>query len=99
MSPLKCLAELVLPHRPYHLAVSPGEEAIIACSQEGAFTILSPALQVLGSFNLGVEVDGIAVSPDGKYLGFSLRDRTRVMTARGEIIREARHDPWSDEAG
>jgi hypothetical protein len=61
--------------------------------------LLTGRLRVLGSLDLRAKTDGIAVSPDGQYLGSSLRDRTCVMTARGEVIREVRHDPWSDCAG
>ena len=72
MDPLKCLACIDLSHRPYHPATSPDGEFIVVCSPEGAITLLSPSLGVLGSLDLGVKVDGIAVSPDGKYLGLSL---------------------------
>ncbi len=99
MSPLKCLAEWTPSHRPYHLAVSPGHEVIVACSQEGSVTVLSSELRSLGSLDLRSQVDGIAVGPSGKYLGFSLRDRTCVMNAGGEVVHEARHDPWPDCAG
>ena len=99
MSPLNCLAEAMLTHRPYHLVVSPGEQVVVACSSEGAVTILSPELRVLGSLELGCKVDGIAVGSHGQYLGFSLPDQTCVMTTRGEVIREVRHDPWPYCAG
>lgn len=99
MDPLRCLACIDLSHRPYHLAASPSGRVIVASSQEGAIALLSPSLGVLGSLDRGAKVDGIAVSPDGEHLGLSLRDRTCVLTARGEVVTEVRHDPWLDWAG
>jgi hypothetical protein len=61
--------------------------------------MLSPALRVLGFLDLRAKTDGIAVSPDGKHLGLSLRDRTCVMTTGGEVITEVPHKPWLDWAG
>jgi hypothetical protein len=62
---------------PYHLTASPGGQFIAACSQEGAITLLNPSLGVLGSLHLGSKVDGIAISPDGEYLGLSLGTLTK----------------------
>jgi hypothetical protein len=99
MDPLKCLACIDLPHRPYHLATSPDCEFIVVCSQEGPITLLSRSLVLLGSLDFGTKVDGIAVSPDGEHLGLSLRDRACVLTARGEVVTEVRHELWPDWAG
>lgn len=99
-SPLRRLSRRVLPHRPYHLAVGPTKgEVIAAGSSEGAVTLLTPELRVLGALDFQSRVDGVAVSPDDGCLGLALRDRTCIMTTRGRVIREICHRPWSEWAG
>src|SRR5262249_45751881 len=82
-------------HRPYHVGIGSEGDVIVACSSDGAVSVLTPSLQVLHGFDLGAKVDGITASLDGKHLGLSLRDRMYVTNGAGEAIREVGHEGWS----
>lgn len=99
MSFLKCLANSVISHRPYHVSVDRESAVIAASSLLGEVTVFSTQLQVLGSFDLKSKVDGIAISPDGESLGISLKDRICITSRQGEVIRQVNHSPWGEYAG
>jgi hypothetical protein len=93
-----CQAEARLPHRAYGVAISPGKEMIAAYSRAGSVTVLSGALRVIGTFEVGRVLDDIAVSPAGERLGLSLRDRILLTNAAGGVITEIEHPAWHQDA-
>ena len=99
MMPLDCLAESLLSHRAFHIAIARGSATIAAASPQGVVTVLNPGLQVVGSFDLRAKVDGLSISPDGESVGVCLKDRICITTKSGEVIRQVDHSPWGDDAG
>src|SRR5688572_18912813 len=84
------ITTVVLGHRALHF-VAANSGHVVALSKEGVGTLIAPDRLTVTRFEVGFQIAGAAISPDGRWLAL-LRDNIMSFVTLPDLVERARVD-------